>query len=411
MQKILSDGNIQSEYSLPGEIEELLMQKEKPEEIYVKNYILTRQMHQYHNKLVMLKGFSSSTPFLLNHSLNTNHYSGGGFYLNWDGFGIAVDPGYHFVQNLHQNGLNVLDIDAVIITHEHIDHNSDMRLLDDLHYNASKVFRDDVWVWDEHSCSVSQEKVPRHTIVWYMDEVTYSMAELLRDKGSGFAEECNEIHCVRAGQDIKLSKNVKLQVFQTKHEQMKNKKDIFWKHTFGCAFLCEQADNATCRKIGYTSDTAFHADIASDMCETLKDCDIIIENISGIYKDDILLQVMKERHLGYNGCYRLIEELHKRSANKLRYVLLSEFSNLVNDIRFDIAKYMQDNIHKKIDSGICVYPAEVGMVVDLDELLVQCSECHGFTKQPIVVKQEDENTPLRYCCDQCAYGGIGNEQK
>ena len=127
----------------------------------------------------MLKGFSSSTPFLLNHSLNTNHYSGGGFYLNWDGFGIAVDPGYHFVQNLHQNGLNVLDIDAVIITHEHIDHNSDMRLLDDLHYNASKVFRDDVWVWDEHSCSVSQEKVPRHTIVWYMDEVTYSMAELL----------------------------------------------------------------------------------------------------------------------------------------------------------------------------------------------------------------------------------------
>lgn len=80
----------------------------------------------------MLKGFSLLTPFLLNHSLNTNHYSGGVFYLNWEGFSIAVDSGYHFVQNLHQNGLNVLDIDVAIIIHEHIDHNSDMRLLNAL---------------------------------------------------------------------------------------------------------------------------------------------------------------------------------------------------------------------------------------------------------------------------------------
>lgn len=192
-------------------------------------------------------------------------------------------------------------------------------------------------------------------------------------------------------------------MFQTKHEQSEHKEDTFWKHTFGCAFLCRRGDSAICRKIGYTSDTAFHVDIVSGMCEALKDCDIIIENISGIYKDDILLEVLKERHLGYNGCYRLIQELHTKSAKKLRYVLLSEFSNLVNDIRFDIAKYMQDNVHTNIDSGINVYPAEVGMVVDLNDLLIQCSECHEFTEQPIVVRQEDENTPLRYCCDRCTF--------
>lgn len=419
VRRLLGNDNKPSEYNLPKEIDELLVQKEKPEEIYVKNYLLTRQTHEYLNKLVMLKGFSSSTPFLLNHSLNTNYYSGGGFYFNWYGVGIAIDPGYHFVQNLHQNGLNVLDINVVVITHEHIDHNSDMRLLDDLHYNASKVFRDDRWLWDESGWGISQVKDPRHTIHWYMDDVTYEMADLLRKKGSGFSSECNELHCVKIKPDgkavFKLSERIRLDVFRTKHEQIKDKKDVFWPHTFGCAFTCMQKDG-TIRKIGYTSDTSFHTDIVSNMCEVLKDCDILIENISGIYKEDILLETLKERHLGYYGCYKLIEELHARSKNKLRYVLLSEFSNLVNDIRFDIAKYMQDNIHQNIDSYIQVYPAEIGMVVDLDYLSVRCSECYEYTGQPMVVRQEDENMPLRYCCGNCAYRTeavreIGNEQK
>lgn len=84
IQELLGKEHIRMKYNLPKEIRALLTQKEKPEEIYVKNYRLTRQMHEYRNRLIMLKGFSSSMPFLLNHSLNTNHYSGGGFYINWN---------------------------------------------------------------------------------------------------------------------------------------------------------------------------------------------------------------------------------------------------------------------------------------------------------------------------------------
>ena len=84
----------------------------------------------------MLKGMSSSTPAMLNNIFDTNDYVGGGFYLNWNGYGVAIDPGYSFVHNLHHYGLSVLDVQAVIITHEHIDHNNDMRLLDDLGKNG-----------------------------------------------------------------------------------------------------------------------------------------------------------------------------------------------------------------------------------------------------------------------------------
>ena len=89
-------------------------------------------------------------------------------------------------------------------------------------------------------------------------------------------------------------------------------------------FSCENEDG-TFRKIGYTSDTAFHKDVVPIMCKAMKECAIIIENISGIYEDDILLKVMKEKHLGYYGCYKLIDEIHREPDNELRYVLLSEF--------------------------------------------------------------------------------------
>ena len=52
------------------------------------------------NKLIVLKGMSSSTPAILNGAFGTQSYHGGGLYLNWFGFGIAIDPGYHFIENL-----------------------------------------------------------------------------------------------------------------------------------------------------------------------------------------------------------------------------------------------------------------------------------------------------------------------
>lgn len=57
------------------------------------------------------------------------------------------------------------------------------------------------------------------------------------------------------------------------------RKESFLEHTFGCALTCRSEDGKY-RKIGYTSDTSFQPDIVWDMCEALKECDVLIENIS-----------------------------------------------------------------------------------------------------------------------------------
>ena len=61
---------------------------------------------------------------------------GGGYYLwHWDkqcgrGYGIVIDPGYGFVHSLyHYHGITVSYIDAIIITHDHMDHHADLETI------------------------------------------------------------------------------------------------------------------------------------------------------------------------------------------------------------------------------------------------------------------------------------------
>jgi len=61
------------------------------------------------------------------------HLKGGGGYLVSDGFKtLAVDPGYGFLDMLFQHGVSALDIDAVIITHDHPDHSAELQNIMDL---------------------------------------------------------------------------------------------------------------------------------------------------------------------------------------------------------------------------------------------------------------------------------------
>jgi ribonuclease BN (tRNA processing enzyme) len=77
--------------------------------------------------LHVLRRWSSSTPVIPRPSAFYNR--GGGFFVTHKGKGIAVDPGFDFVLNLYQEGFSVNDVDAVIITHDHIDHYADFDTL------------------------------------------------------------------------------------------------------------------------------------------------------------------------------------------------------------------------------------------------------------------------------------------
>ncbi len=54
---------------------------------------------------------------------------GGGYFLFWQGKGIVIDPGYDFITNFYAEGFTLSDLNAVIITHSHPDHDDDLSTL------------------------------------------------------------------------------------------------------------------------------------------------------------------------------------------------------------------------------------------------------------------------------------------
>ena len=411
---------------LPENIRRLLEQRERPVEIYLDRH--RRRNFLEENCLLILKAFSSSTPILLNYADGARRYSGGGFYVRWNGCGIAIDPGYKFVENLHEAGFSVLDVDVVVITHEHIDHSNDIRLLEDLHYHASVNNKDYEYNWDPDHFSINRDSIPPHKITWYLDSVTCEVAQFFSRKQSGFNPLCNDVYCVNIDEtetellkekflgsaevitasSVQISTDVVLRVFPTRHEQYtEGERTEFFHHTFGCVLECISKDSEN-RCIGYTSDTSVKdTDVYADMKKSFESCQIVIANISGIYEDDVLLQHEKSRHLGYYGCYKIAYDILRTGKGKLKYYLLSEFSNQVSDIRYDISKYLQEELNETADlclqSRPLILPAEVALTINLDTFGIKCSSCKRYSDSIYVIRPLGENQELKYICKECIY--------
>lgn len=75
-------------------------------------------------KFVVLRRWQSYNPKVPHPS--RAQVRGGGYLLFWNENGIVIDPGFDFIQNLYDEGFSIDDIDAVIVTHAHPDHDGDL---------------------------------------------------------------------------------------------------------------------------------------------------------------------------------------------------------------------------------------------------------------------------------------------
>ncbi|KJU81377.1 Beta-lactamase-like domain protein, partial [Candidatus Magnetobacterium bavaricum] len=95
--------------------------------------------------LIPNRRWNSSTPNLPSKSKPSNgsgddkilsNRTGGGYFLILNGYGIVVDPGYNFMDTLYtMHNYSILDIDAVILTHDHPDHTADFMNILSLRYD------------------------------------------------------------------------------------------------------------------------------------------------------------------------------------------------------------------------------------------------------------------------------------
>ena len=318
------------------------------------------------NNLIILKGMSSSSPYILNSVYTSKHFTGGGIYLRFNNYGIAIDPGYGFVENMCKYGISIQDIDAVIITHFHIDHTNDMRIIDDLNH---------------------QFQSPNHTIKWFIDNQTNQM--LYHDYNPKF-NDCQIIPSSSFGNTITINNKISFVPFQTYHILKKDLKgnDVYDTDTFGIVLNLNLSDKKIV-KIGYTSDTSYYDGLESN----LENCKIIIANISGIYYDDYLLTVQKKKHLGYQGCYNILQKLQTLPL----FFIISEFWCGTSDLRFDVCKALTNDFI----GNTTIIPGDVGLHVNVESIKVKCSQCGKYYRKIHTIRPKEDFSNLIYTCDEC----------
>ncbi len=99
---------------------------------------------QTKSKFVVLRRWQSFNPKIPRPS--NRKLRGGGYFLLWNGKGLVIDPGFDFIQNFYDEGFSLSDIDAVIITHSHPDHDDDFS-------NITTLIKE----WNDYHRSIGQK--------------------------------------------------------------------------------------------------------------------------------------------------------------------------------------------------------------------------------------------------------------
>ena len=232
--------------------------------------------------LWVLQKWNSFTPLLT--AAGRDDSRGGGYFLTWRGKGIVIDPGLDFLRNFREAGRSVLDIDLVILTHNHLDHVGDViPILTLLHeYN---------------------ERYPNspHRLAMACSPSTFSMfADLAVHSAwiEPFVPLRPEIPIKAL--DIPLA----ISAFRTTHAELGGRRSAI-----GLRINLECADSSTCCVVmpgdgGWTE----------SLCAHCVEADLLVLHLGGLYPADVGPSDFETNHLGPKGVFALLWQLEQRNA-------------------------------------------------------------------------------------------------
>jgi tetratricopeptide (TPR) repeat protein len=285
--------------------------------------------------LTILRGWSSSVTLL--EGSRDGQWRGGGYFLKWRGHGLVIDPGFDFLDNFHDAGFHGTEISAVVVSHNHPDHNYDLISLDNLCYElfrkAPKPSKT-LFALDEDTAKTFPDDSPAHR--GSACKLTRADSERKRWLG-GFDEKLPftiEHFPVSHGSDVSHAVGLRIRL----HPENSNEPDIV---------------------VGYTGDGEF----TDDLGKQLRGVDLLLAHVSqpdvAEFNDS---SVLKKVHLGYNGLIRLIREA------KPSLTLVGEFWAGLADLRLDLIAGI------RLRSGSpAVLPACLGLRLRLKDFTVRCT--------------------------------------
>lgn len=312
--------------------------------------------------LSILRGWSSSVTLL--EGGQDCQWSGGGYFLKWREKGLVIDPGFDFLDNFHQAGFHATDIHAVVVSHNHPDHNADLNPLNALCYEIARA------------------KTDTPKFLFAMDEDTAERFGHSSEKHRGYPHKFT-------GFDHDEQRWLKPEglPFSIEHFPVSHGTDV--PRAIGMRLRLLANDRTPVLTIGYTGDGGFTPELAKH----LKGVDLLIAHVSQPdSKEFNNPEHLKDIHLGYNGAVRLIKEVQPKLT------LIGEFWAGLADLRLDLI----DGIRLRSGSK-SVFPACLGLYLSLPDLNASCFRCGELvpTQQIRIAPPLKEFGLLGYLCDQC----------
>jgi len=352
-------------------IEQRLLDKMEADQQTLYETYTNKNDSERDNQISILRGWSSAVPLLEG---SERACRGGGYFVKWQGKGIVIDPGFDFLCNFHDEKFHGREIDTVIVSHGHSDHNADLKSIDDLRYELYK-----------ESARGKHGKARPYVLICDPDTKRILKYSQQKPKHRLTPAQFDAGRCEISDRDtdtIQLDLPFSLEYFCVTHD-----KDTL-EGAFGFKLHLNGTDGNPFT-IGYTGDTQFFAKLPKH----LANCDLLIAHISQPSVEELKEpNKYKADHLGFRGMVDLI------TACKPKATIVSEFWAGMGDMRIDLVKA----IRKKTGSN-AILPGSIGMHIHLPSMEVECTQCHKRVPFENVQVSPPANKfgNLSYLCSDC----------
>lgn len=232
--------------------------------------------------LTVLKRYNSSNPIVPRPE--SSHLKGGGYFLiTPGGKKIIIDPGSDFLLNFYNEGLTMQDIDAVMITHSHLDHMHDFENLLTLLYEYNKKTEKKRYIDLFLNIGSMSKSLPLLSGEIQYVKTVYSLNPLEKYWSA-------KQHKKQKGKDISSNilflgdgYNTKLQIIKCKHNDI-----LFPQFSIGLKFTMDfkkdvDSEDMSNVVVGITSDTGYYIGLS----ESYYDCDLILCHLGDIYREEL----------------------------------------------------------------------------------------------------------------------------
>lgn len=296
-----------------------------------------------------------------------------GLLLRWEGRGIVINPGRHFLTHFHAQGFHIRDIDYVIVTRDHPDCYADIQEIYELNGQLNQLGE------------------PFHHIQYFLNQRTFQqISGLLKPL---FKQEKTMVKALELYMDstdveqVELFPGAHLTYFAT------HSAGLVKSSALGIRLNLAQPNQGTHLYIGYLSGVSWSPHLA----QHLGSCHVLVAGFGNTCSEDLNKKTFIDEGLGFNGTLTLMEETHPQ------LVLCTEFGGREGDIRLETVAQLRQTMRENHQTSPYILPGDNGLQINLEGYRVRCSltQTEVDPKFIRVAKTDEVFGPLLYLSTRC----------